>query len=225
MQETCERWNNNARPCLPHLPPHSIWNPLFHTSLISRPSSPHLFLIISRISYFSRPTYVFLRSFLLITLHFNLFFPPTFPTLSLVSSSFSLDSASLSFLPLAALFLPSLISYMYRSSCLRGNQTVGVFNTADVLDGWEDKRKRLKVGITWTGVLWGGRTSHTCLFSNRQRDRALFISTASLPETYFCSLDFFWGIYLNHQVKNLTWVSHFLEAAKAICQKASLFSR
>lgn len=80
MQETCERWNNNVRPCLPHLPPRSIWNPLFHTSLISRPPSPHLFLIISRISYFSRPTDVFLHSFLLITLHFNLFFfPPLFP--------------------------------------------------------------------------------------------------------------------------------------------------
>lgn len=79
MQETCERWNHNARPCLPHLPPRSIWNPLFHTPLISRPSSPHLFLIISRFSYFSRPTYVFLRSFLLITLHFNLFPPPLFP--------------------------------------------------------------------------------------------------------------------------------------------------
>lgn len=110
---------------------------------------------------------------------------------------------------------------MYRSSCLRGNQTVGVFNTADVLDGWEDKRKRLKVGITWTGVCEEGGLPTPACFKSPTRCSAVYFNSIP-PWNLFLQFWFFWGIYLNHQVKKLTRVSHFLGTAKAICQ-ASLF--
>lgn len=81
---------------------------------------------------------------------------------------------------------------MYRSSCLRGNQTVGVFNTADVLDGWEDKRKRLKVGITWTGVCEEGGLPTPACFKSPTRWSAVYFNSIP-PWNLFLQFWFFFG--------------------------------
>lgn len=131
--------SSNVRPALPHLPLAQFQSSFSHILDFSSVSVP--------------PPLNYLEHLLLLSAHLHVSPPAPFnnapfqPFFS-PNSSHSVSLRLPPFLRIpcpphpsrsAALFLLSLISCMYRSSCLRGNQTVGVFNTADVLDRWEDK--------------------------------------------------------------------------------------
>lgn len=142
------------------------------------------------------------------TFEFDLFWYPCFPVNfypshyflpSSVPHPLSLVPMPLSFfclfsIPIALLSLLSLISCMHHSSCLQGNQTVGVFNTADVLDGWEDEWKRLKVGSAWARCLEErGQPTPVCFKSETWQSTAFTKLHLSLK--FYIFIYFFKFIY------------------------------
>lgn len=145
----------------------ACWTPLFFFPSIPSMIPPLLVPLFCSFSVLLPPLPAILPPFrfplLSIFLHsaYYFFFPSPLPaslsllsTLQFLYSSYCLLSSFCLFPILTDLLsLLSLISCMHRSSCLQGNQTVGVFSTADVLDGWEDEWKRLKVGNAQAGCL------------------------------------------------------------------------